>query len=172
VIVDRFSPYHSFPERYGVRDLEPIAGYTDVLPHHADVGAVTYHFTATFESGGLAHPDVIEQMSRGIDAWRTAYYGPVRPQLRVVADGAGFALIDTRGVPDTVPRRAITRDQAITALTQRRVSPAAQREVAWGLEAAVIVVRDGRYVPLAIAEPELMAELSSAAPTAELLQAV
>ena len=173
VIVDRFSPYHSYPERYGVRDLVPVGGYLDVLPYAADVDAVTYHFTATFETAALAHPEVIDRLSREIDAWRSAYYGPTRPQLLVVEEpGGGFALIDTRGVPGTLPRRSITRDQAITALTQRRVTPAAQRDVAWGLEAAAIVVRDGRYVPLATASPELMAELSAVAPTTELLQAV
>lgn len=173
VIIDRFSPYHSYPERYGVKNIVSIDGYVDVLPYQADVEAVTYHFTAEFESAAHAHPEVMDRLSRAIEAWRDAYYGASRPQLTVVEEvGGGFTLIDTRGVPGAPARRTLTRDQAVTALAPRRVTPAAHREVAWGLETGVIVVRDGRYVPLAIATPELMTELSSTTPTIEVLQAV
>lgn len=177
IIIDRFSPYHTYPERYGIRDLAPLADFDDVLPPTADRDAVAYHFTATFASAIHEHPAVVGELERAIDAWRAAYHGSARPRLEVVMEpdpdgGESYALIDTRGVPGTLPRRALTRAQAVAALTPRRVSPAAQREVAWALEAAAMVVRDGRYVPLATAEPALFAELTTAAPSVELLQAL
>ncbi|MGE0398140.1 MAG: RiPP maturation radical SAM C-methyltransferase [Kofleriaceae bacterium] len=173
VVIDRFSPYHTYPEKYGIRDIKPISGYLDVLPLHADVDTITYHFQATFESAAHANPAVIDRIGDVITAWRSAYFSANRPQLSIVPRGGdAFELIDTRGLRGTQERRALTRSQAITLLAQKKVTPATQRELAWALEAGLFVVRDGRNVPLAIATPELMTELTSAAPTIELLQAV
>lgn len=170
IVIDRFSPYHTFPERYGLTEVVPIPTYLDVVPPHADVDALSYHFTATYASEALDNPDVIQRLEHEVKVWRDLYFGPRRPELAIVEDGDGFALLDTRGLADTRPRRRLTRAEASAVLTQRRVTPDAQRELAWAIEARVVVARDGRFVPLATASPELLAAL--AAPAPEALQVV
>lgn len=173
IIIDRFSPYHSFPERYGIRALRPADGYLDVLPEHADADLVAYHFQGEFASASLAHPDLVSQLGRGVAAWRSSYHGPSRPELTVVGELDGeLELVDTRGRPGAVPRRSITRAEAIAALVPRRATPELRSSMAWALEAGVVVIRDGRYVPLAIATPELMSAAAHATTTSEHLRAV
>lgn len=164
IVIDRFSPYHTFPDRYGLSAIEPIPGYRDVVPPHADVDALSYHFTATYASEALAHPEVIERIEEEVKTWRELYFGSRRPELSIIEDGDAFVLIDTRGLGDTSPHQRLTRAQASMALTQRRVTPEAQRELAWALAARIIVARDGRFVPLATASPALITELATPAP--------
>ena len=168
IVIDRFSPYHQRPGAYGVRDLRPADGYVEVLPPHADPLAVAYHFQGTFASESLENDTVLRQLSREVEAWRRRYYGAERPELAIVDGPGGVELIDTRGLPGTSPRRRLNEREVIAALVPRKATDAVRREVAWALEARVGVVRDGRYVPLAIAAPARMSELARAVPAAEL----
>lgn len=166
VIVDRFSPYHTHPARYGVTDLKPLSGFTDTLPLHADVNAVCYHFTGTFETAVQRDPSLADALERGIAAWRADYYGASRPLLCVrERRDHTLELVDTRGLPGTTPARTLTESDARLLFTLQRWEARLARELAWALDAQLFVVRDDRFVPLATAEPALFARLSAAAPS-------
>jgi ribosomal peptide maturation radical SAM protein 1 len=170
IVLDRFSPYHSYPERYGIRELRPFDGYREVLPAHADAARVAYHFEGTFASASLEDPALIPAIDREVVAWRNAYHRN-RPRLEVAGTLDGeLALIDTRGLSGTTERRALTRAEAIAALVPRRTRSALDDATAWAIDARTVVIRDGRYVPLALAAPALLREAMRAAATADQLR--
>jgi ribosomal peptide maturation radical SAM protein 1 len=158
--IDRFSPYFEQPEQWGLRSLQPLPAYADVLPPDADVVGTAYHFHADYESASLAHPEVIEAIKRECDAWWRAWYGRDAdvPLLHVhqLSDRA-FVLRDTRGLPGTEEVRLLTREETAWALVPRRFSPAAELESRIAERLAVEV--DGSYVPLATADPRLLLAL-------------
>jgi hypothetical protein len=159
VIIARFSPYHDRPERYGITELRPAAFYAEIYPERADIGKLAYHFEASFASAAREHPEVLAEIGRQINAWRQRYYSARPPVLRVERRGGGYVLVDTRGLPGLPAEQAISEEQAAMALVPRRVRSAARERYAWALAHKLVVERDDRYVPFAIAEPELLAEL-------------
>ena len=48
ISIDRFSPYFEESARFGILGLRPWAGYRDVFPEEADLGALAYHFEGDY----------------------------------------------------------------------------------------------------------------------------
>jgi hypothetical protein len=132
--------------------------YFNVLPAHANIDQVAYHFVGDYESGSRQHPELIEVLATQVEQWRAAWNsqeGPP-PILAVTQlDEDLFLLADTRKLPDTTAFQFLSRSQAMMALSGKSdPSEAVER---WALENRVCAVIDGRVVPLATAEPELLA---------------
>lgn len=166
--LDRFSPYHSAPERYGLRALRPAAAYRALLPAGADAARVAYHFEADYESGSLQDPALCRALQEAAARWRGAWAaedGP--PVLDLLPLGEGLLLLDTRGLPGLPAAQAIDRAEARALLRPRRLdgAPETGRALAAGLGAAL----DGHYVPLVTAEPALLRELASEGPALQVL---
>ena len=158
VILDRFSPYHSHPERYGIVDLRPLPAYFDVFPDGADVHKIAYHFDGTFPSEAIAKPDLILPLSLEVERWRQSYYAQkTPPELRVVREENGeLTLNDTRQVATLPPRTVITESQAVAILVPQLLRSIDRPAHAWATAHKLVVERDGRSVPLATAHPDLL----------------
>lgn len=160
VVIDRFSPYHAAPERHGVRDVRPLPGYHAWLPEGADVARIAYHFDASFESELRARPDLVDALDADIQRWRRRWIdGPV-PQLAVVETHGGYELVDTRGL-GLPERQPIDAARAHAALIARPLRNANRAEDAWARDARVVVERDDKLVPLALARPEVVDALDA-----------
>lgn len=157
VVLDRFSPYHDSPERYGIRSLTPVEGYRAWVPAHASALDLAYHFTGQFESESLARTDVIAQLASEVTRWRDAYHG-TRPDLSVDRDATGYWLVDTRAVAVEPGRHRIDEARAIAILT-RRSATHLDAASAWAVERRCCVIRDHKIIPLATAAPALLLEL-------------
>lgn len=169
--IDRFSPYFEHAERYGITNLKPLASYSSFLPEHVDTHKVAYHFRGDYESFSHLKPPVIDKIRAEIIAWHkdwdeeantlNLFFGKVklkeRPILKVVQEEDDrFTLHDTRGLLGTETQYNITLEQAKVALiSQRYTTPSPAIE--WALKHKIGVIVDSKqYVPLAIAEPELL----------------
>lgn len=161
VIIDRFSPYHDAPERYGIRELRPLPAYRAWLPHDADVERIAYHFEGTFRSESVESPDLLAAMEREVRAWRERWIHGTRPHLVVRRIGALYELVDTRGLPGVPERQGIDEAQAVSALLPRSLRGRERAGDAWAREARVVVERDRKLVPLALSVPELYEELEA-----------
>jgi ribosomal peptide maturation radical SAM protein 1 len=159
--LERFSPYFDRPEAYGVNNLRPIAPYAAVLPPHADVEKLAYHFVGDYECAAYQNPDVMRQIGEEVADWQNCWLsGPDSiPILQVTHSGNIFLLADTRGLPGTQPLQILDRAQAAIALTARPYTPTL--EIAWALEHKLGVLVDGWYVPLATAKPDLLFEFEA-----------
>lgn len=168
VEVVRFSRYHDAPEEYRLSNLLPLPAWGDVFPSETDVSSLAFGFAADFASESLERPDGMEALVQEVERWQARWIGPPRtwPELSVRPlapgwSGAGpgpFVLTDTRGLQGCEEQELLTRDEAVAALVEHVEPPAGIAE--WALTRQVAVIVDGRYTPLATADPALILRLA------------
>lgn len=100
VRVDRFSPYHNDPERFGITDITPLPGMARAWPKGADLASIAYHFTGSMRSPYRSNRRLAARVDRGLAGWTAAWNsdtGP--PTLRgdELPEG-GMRVTDTRRV--------------------------------------------------------------------------
>lgn len=161
VVIDRFSPYHGRPERHGIRDVRPLGAYSAWLPPNADIQRIAYHFEGTFASELLESPEMLAALEREVRAWRERWIHGERPSLVVRRLENHYELVDTRGLPGLPERQGIEESQAIAALFPRSLRAPERPGDAWARDQRVAVERDRKLVPLALALPDLYAELEA-----------
>jgi hypothetical protein len=157
IVIDRFAPYHSEPERYGISDVRPYPAYRQWLPETAPLEKIAYHFEGTYTSEGVAHPEVMEAIDRALEAWGLSWLSGERAELDVRQTPDGYELIDTRGLPGLPRVQRIDEDRAISALVARSLSAPERAGDAWARAQRAVVERDRKLVPLATATPSLLA---------------
>jgi ribosomal peptide maturation radical SAM protein 1 len=158
--IDRFSPYFGAPEKYGIANLRPMPGYEAVIPAGADPRLIGYHFIGDYPSAARDHPDVIKQLKAEVDRWMALWRSDdeALPALALTPMSEDhYILFDSRGLEGAEEIQFIDRDQVSVALTGRRLD---ERDdvVEWALRAGVVAELDGRYVPLATADPAVIRE--------------
>jgi ribosomal peptide maturation radical SAM protein 1 len=159
VLIERFSPYFDRPEDYRVSNIKPVKAYAALLPSHANLEKIAYDFTADYQSASRECSDIISEIKSEVDAWREAWFcgKGAQPDLSVTKlSNKAFLLRDTRGLPGIQEVQFLNRHEASRALVcGRRIT---DLDLEWALERKLGVEMDGRYVPLAIAVPELIQE--------------
>lgn len=98
LIVDRFSPYHSTPEAFGIAGIEPIAAYRGLFPRDARLDAIAYHFKGRYTTDLLDDAETRLAMGRAIGLWRLQWVTGGGPELKIVSQGGAPVLIDTRRI--------------------------------------------------------------------------
>jgi len=92
--LDRFSPYHSKPQDFGIRDVRPLVVYRYLYPgDEQSLGKIAYHFDFGYsrevDPGGC-----FDAVVKFVDEWRR---NPEAGALRSVAqDAESLLLVDTR----------------------------------------------------------------------------
>ena len=155
--VDRFSPYFEQPERYGVRDITPMASYFDVLPDEADVFRVAYHFSAEYDSESRVDRELQKALRNAIDRWRNLWRQDqcAVPTLSVASlDDETFLLLDSRLNVSEPSVEFIDAEQARLVLAGD--SNASERNLRWAGERRYVLSVDGRATPLATANPDTL----------------
>jgi hypothetical protein len=159
--IERFSPYYSMPTKFGVRSIRPLAGYYDFLPKGAEVGRIAFHFTAKYRCGGHEHVDVIRRLWLEIARWRAAWRdkGCAPDQdLKLLRKRGSYTLVDTRDLWRKKKLYQLDELGAASILTCRPYSGSGLE--AWALREKLAVTADGWFVPLAVAQPEVLLELA------------
>jgi ribosomal peptide maturation radical SAM protein 1 len=169
VIIDRFSPYHDHPGRHGVASLRAIPPYRAWLPEGAPHEKLAYHFEAVFASEALDNPDLMEELAGAIAAWRRAWVQRRPARLAIVPAGPDLELIDTRGLPGLPEVQVIDEDQALAALVGRSITAPERAGDAWARAHQLVVERDRKLVPLAVASLDLLAAFEARAARRELV---
>ena len=162
VIFDRFSPYFDRPMQYQIADLRPLPYYAEVLPDTAAISQIAYHFEGTCATALRDAPELAGALGSGIAQWRQLYHREPKAELTVRRlNRERFELIDTRKLPGVPEHQVIDEARAAMALEQRPVHRTSRASYEWALKSCVVVERDGKYVPLAVADFELMSEFGS-----------
>jgi ribosomal peptide maturation radical SAM protein 1 len=155
--IDRFSPYFERPDYHGVRGIEPMASYFDVLPDGADVFSAAYHFSAEYGSESKADRELQkalqDAMGRWRDLWRQDKYAV--PTLSVTPlDDETFLLLDSRFNLAEPGVEFIDAERARMVLTGE--SNAGDGTLQWACDRRYVLRVDGRWTPLATANPETL----------------
>lgn len=158
--IDRFSPYFENPGDFGITELRPLDAYCDVWPFDAPVDDLAYHFQGIFCSESAADLALRQAMESAVHEWRSSWREPQRiPRVCVLPIGAhGFLYLDTRNQNGATKER-ITEAQARAALWGRSDADA----LAWAQSRGCCLMVDGRWIPVATSDIELMDELDSSA---------
>jgi ribosomal peptide maturation radical SAM protein 1 len=155
--IDRFSPYFEQSEYHGVRAIEPMASYFDVLPDGADVFSVAYHFSAEYSSESKVDRELQIALQDAIGRWRELWRqdkGAV-PTLSVTPlDDQTFLLLDSRFNLSEPRVEFIDAERARMVLTGDSTSGDATLQ--WARERRYVLRVDGRWTPLATASPETL----------------
>jgi ribosomal peptide maturation radical SAM protein 1 len=154
--IDRFSPYFFQAAEFGVNNVRPLPAYYDFLPKEADVQRVAYHFVGDYHCGAHDNIDVIGQLGLEVRRWQFLWW-PERgkpPELRVCRYRGRYTLVDTRGLKGTQKVHVLSRNEAALLLTARPSTGSEQE--AWALQQKLAVIADDWFVPLAVADPEML----------------
>lgn len=106
IIIDRFSPYHNDPARFGIAKLSPFKAYYGLYPQEAPVSDIAYHFRGRYTTALIENRELLAAFRGAIDRWVRLGSGRVqigaaqtRPVLRIIdAGGSQVAIADTRSV--------------------------------------------------------------------------
>jgi ribosomal peptide maturation radical SAM protein 1 len=162
VNIDRFSPYHRTPERWGMTRMRPHPAYRRCFPSHADLSMIAYHFVADYPSA-TTDPELLRRLCDAFDAWRFEWASEAPPPALTVAPMSDerWILVDTRGLPGNEPVTFISRSKAIACLVATRYEPRA--ELDWALERRAAALIDGTYTPLATSSFDVLRRLEGEA---------
>jgi ribosomal peptide maturation radical SAM protein 1 len=184
--LERFSPYFNQPAVYGIRNIRPLPSYVDVLPDQVDASRVAYNFAWEYECGAFEHPDIIAAIREEILAWRATWVhdGDIHTPriLRVTAQveeggypllhvyqlaSDQYKLVDTRGLPGTLPEQLITAEQVHAVLVARplKTLTLSNEWYEWAMTHKLALEIDATYVPLATAHPEVLTRFEHQAKT-------
>jgi hypothetical protein len=168
--IDRFSPYFCRPAEFGVRNIKPQAGCYDWLPKGADIERIACRFKAEYRSGAHDHVDLIYELWQAVKRWQAAWkekHAAPNEDLRLLRKDRSYVLVDTR---------RLWRKQKSHSLDERRVSalltarPYSGSELeTWALGEKLALIMDGWFVPLAVADPKILLELTGKHPQGALL---
>ncbi len=157
IVLERHSPYLSTPGKFGLRNVQPMSTYYDFLPRTADVRRLACFFTADYPCGAHARLDVIRSLWHAVQRWHAAWKranGRPAEDLFLYDKGGSYGLVDTRRVAGATTRYALTEAEARSLLTCRAYSDT--RFEAWAVRQKLAIVLDDWFVPLAIADPEIL----------------
>lgn len=154
--IDRFSPYHATPERYGIRALWPERGYYEIYPDGTDFENLAYHFEGDYDTASRRDRALVRALDDEIERWRTLWAQTVPPVLGVRALGDDtFLIADTRDVR-TKTFHIVDRAKAMAALLESRDW---DEGAAWAVENRMAVRIGDVIVPLAVADRDLFGEI-------------
>lgn len=152
--IDRFSPYHAAPQRYGIRSIWPERGYYEVYPAGTDFENLAYHFEGDYDTAARRDVRLVRELDAAIERWRALWNDEERvpPVLAVRALGdETFLIVDTREV-HTKTFHLVDRAKAMAALLETRPG---DPHGEWAVENALAVQIGDVIVPLAVADRSL-----------------
>jgi len=96
---DRYSPYHSDPESFGVDEVKPFRHYLDIFPFSRSHDEIAYHFSSAQPLGINADSDFLSFFGNRIQNWIDCWEREERPYLRLSKINSDYYLIeDTRSL--------------------------------------------------------------------------
>lgn len=148
ISIDRFSPYHSDPEAYGIQNLQPIEVYDELFPG-ADVASLAYHFQGDYASAARSRPDLVDRLETIVKDWIKAWKQEQNPLLCVFdLDADKSLLIDTRSLATDDAVLLDEMEVNVMLRGSHELSP----QTSALLDNCYLAEIDGKYSPLAFTD--------------------
>lgn len=156
ICIERFSPYFTNPEEYGLKNIEPIDFYKQIFPAGFDISSAAYHFSADYESESRKDHLFMEEFKEEIKRWQDCWtLGKIPPVLSLTElDDDQYLLIDSRNLPGTNEINFLSKQQALLVTTGLHNS--CTEDLEWALDRKLIIREDETYIPLCISDAKLM----------------
>lgn len=153
--VDRFSPYHAAPERYGIGRLDPLPAYAKVYPGRARIADLAYSFVGAYETEFVKDRSLVAELGSALLHWgRRWERAEVMPRLwRLPGTGDEVVIEDTRSC--AARRYHVLGTDEAAALEQLRhptrrdrVAPATRAVLGPLLEAHIVIEHEDHFLSL------------------------
>lgn len=150
--IDRFSPYHMQPEKFGLTNVRPLEIYERIFPG-GDLYKIAYHFRADYASAFRRKPSLPARIDALVNDWIKAWQ-KTAPMLTVfTVQETRFLVIDTRpGVTD-----GVGLVDAETANILLNGATSLGPEVSQLMDKGQLIEADGCYLAITCAPPDLSA---------------
>lgn len=157
--IARFSPYYDDPERYNIKNIKPSGVYSEIFPKYANAEKIAWLFDADYRSDSKEDRELKKRIREEAEKWMDKWqHGNSNiPSLRIIKSNGIYFLEDSRF--GNIIREAVTKSQAIVALYGQTQADA--DTLLWGEEKKVIYCYEGKYIPLATANPKIFEELEN-----------
>lgn len=81
IVVDRFSPHHNNPDKFGIGSYKPYPGFAALFPPGAPVMDLAYHFIGQHSTALMADGDMLDRLHKAYDAWHEQWGPGRRPPI-------------------------------------------------------------------------------------------
>jgi ribosomal peptide maturation radical SAM protein 1 len=164
IVIDRYSPYHSLPDKYGIKSVKPFPAYQQLYPPDANLSDISYHFTGEYDSEYLANAEFRASFESSVKKWIASWVNGTRPKLYAVPlDRQRLFVEDTRScaVEQRVALDAAASNLARLLQTPRRARdllPESLPALHELMERCFVVKHEDFYLSL-LTEPQIGIEL-------------
>lgn len=159
IVIDRFSPYHSRPDEYGIKNVTPFSSYDELYPPETNLSEIAYHFTGEYQSEYL-NADLRPRFEGRVESWITSWAKREPPKLySVQLDSERLFVEDTRSCA-AEQRVALDINESFLVKYLRKpkcigdIPAASLVALPYLMERHLVVEYEGSYISL-ITEPEL-----------------
>jgi ribosomal peptide maturation radical SAM protein 1 len=91
--IDRFSPYHTNPDKYGIKNLRPFSVYADLYPRGVSLHELAYHFEGDYTTELLVDTQLQLRLAERLSRW-TSIWKNHPPRLYSMPLANGFLLVE------------------------------------------------------------------------------
>lgn len=155
--IARFSPYFEHPEKYNIKKIVPSLVYSDIFPESADSEKLAWLFTAEYSCDSEENTELKDKIRKGVMMWMDKWkHGKNNiPILKISKSNEIYYLEDSRF--GNMEREQVSKMQATAALFG--ITEDNKEIFSWCKEKKVIYYYEGKYIPLATANPIIFKEL-------------
>ncbi|MBS0472410.1 MAG: RiPP maturation radical SAM C-methyltransferase [Proteobacteria bacterium] len=94
IVIDRYSPYHTNYQDFGIEKIAPAPRYRALYPPEAPLDAIAYHFGGKYLTPVLEDEALIEDLRKAVGYWKLRWSRPLDvPKLEMVRNQSGHAFI-------------------------------------------------------------------------------
>jgi ribosomal peptide maturation radical SAM protein 1 len=159
IIIERFSPYFSRPQDYGIGKLTPFPVYSSLYPADAPISEIAYHFDGDYSTPMLSSHAMLGRFKAAINAWREQWaVGVTLPTLHLIRRDKGAVIIDTRRIA-AAPITPVSAERlaVLGQLDQpRKRDGLPEDHVAWLIERNLIIDYEGLLCSI-VTSPDIVA---------------
>lgn len=155
--IARFSPYFEHPEKYTIKKIAPSSVYSEIFPKSADYEKLAWLFSAEYSCESKENTELKDKIEKGVMKWMEKWRKGKNniPTLKISKSDGIYYLEDSRF--GNMEREQVSKMQATAALLGIREE---NKEVlSWCKEKKVIYYYEGKYIPLATANPIVFKEI-------------
>lgn len=164
IVIDRYSPYHTNPGKYGIRSVAPFPAYNDLYPAPTNLRDLAYHFTGDYDSAYLSNATFRATFEAAVAEWIARWSKGRQPKLYAVQlDHQRLFVEDTRSgaseqrfsldIDASYLLRFLRVPRRISDLTPDRLSSFEEL-----VQRHLVVQHEGFYTSV-VTEPEIGAAL-------------
>ncbi|MBW1649858.1 MAG: RiPP maturation radical SAM C-methyltransferase [Deltaproteobacteria bacterium] len=179
-VIQRFSPYFDFPDKFNIKNVIPFPVYKEFIPSSVNINKTAYnflgefntawnkettHYWKTLETNNILKSDnIISKVFNEVTAWQKAWADKEPPKLELKSIGDNrYMLIDTRNISENKDIRIIDLKKAIAATIDfsktSKEKNLFKNETEWAIKRKLILKVDRSFISIVTTNIETFKQL-------------